>query len=207
MENAIKRVAARFRTQKEATESRYERRIPQTHHIIPWMVSNAANSINRFQVGTDGKTSYERWKGKRFTKVIAEFGGCIQGLLLGSVGTEKRATRWIDGIYLGVRDETAEARQTVDEETLAVLCLYFPRAHGCGATAGQARQADPAECRPARARRVAMRRHDSTGSVGRGGSRLRNRLRGRRERPHQAREHGSAGRKGCCSKPANRTVL
>jgi hypothetical protein len=43
-----------------ALESRYKRKITEEHNIIPWLVKEAADSINRYQVGSDGKTRRER---------------------------------------------------------------------------------------------------------------------------------------------------
>ena len=37
-ENAIKRIAGQFRARREATESRYQRRIQGDHPILPWMI-------------------------------------------------------------------------------------------------------------------------------------------------------------------------
>ena len=35
------------------------------HPIYPWMVEYAAVVLNRFEVGHDGKTAYERSKGEK----------------------------------------------------------------------------------------------------------------------------------------------
>ena len=108
VENAIKRFAGQFRTLREALETRYQKRITQEHHALPWLINYSSGCINRYQVGSDGKTSHRKWKGKDFNRVIPEFGECILALKLDSVGKAKSKVRWIEAIFLGVREETGE---------------------------------------------------------------------------------------------------
>ena len=37
-----------------------------THPIYAWLIIYASYLLTRFHVGVDGKTAYEKWKGKRF---------------------------------------------------------------------------------------------------------------------------------------------
>ena len=108
VENAIKRFAGQFRTLKEAVESRYQQRLTPEHHCIPWMINYASGCINRYQVGIDGKTNHRRWKGKDFDRPVCEFGECILALKLDSVGKQKSKVRWVEAIFLGVREESGE---------------------------------------------------------------------------------------------------
>lgn len=58
---------------------------------------------NKFQVGRDGKTAYERAKGKKFNKEICEFGDCIlfrRGK--SNSKTNKLDPKWFEGVYLGM---------------------------------------------------------------------------------------------------------
>ncbi len=48
--------------------------IPSKHAIVPWIVEYAALLLNRFEAGRDGKTSYERSKGKKSKLLGIEFG-------------------------------------------------------------------------------------------------------------------------------------
>ena len=107
-ENAILQVQGQFRVIKDALESRIGVRITGEATCVPWMVSHAAALINRYHVGLDGKTNYQRWKGKRFAREVAEFGEQVLYLRAGSRGIDKFNTRWEDGVWLGVRDETGE---------------------------------------------------------------------------------------------------
>merc|ERR1712115_409691 len=87
---------------------RYGRRIRRDEHIVPWMIRHAAQMRNRIAIGTDGKTIWKRLRGKEFKREIAEIGECVHYLEAGTAGKNKFDTRWHDGTWLGVRDETGE---------------------------------------------------------------------------------------------------
>ena len=53
-------------------ESRIGVEIPSDHDVIPWIIEYSATIINKGQVGADGKTAYERLKGKS-AKVMVPF--------------------------------------------------------------------------------------------------------------------------------------
>ena len=75
---------------------------------VPWLIRHAAETIDRFAVGSDGKTNYQRRKGKKFGGSVMEFGESIMFLRAKSVGKEKFDSRWEDGIWLGIREESGE---------------------------------------------------------------------------------------------------
>ena len=56
VEGAIRMVKAQVRTMRLALQSRYNTVIGEDHPIVAWMVAEAADSINRYQIGADGKT-------------------------------------------------------------------------------------------------------------------------------------------------------
>ena len=45
--------------------------------MIEWIVELAPILINRCLVGHDGKTAYERLRGRVFNLIVAEFGECV----------------------------------------------------------------------------------------------------------------------------------
>ena len=69
----------------------------------------AAFLLNRFEVGRDGKTSFERCAGKKAKVLGVEFGEGIfwkkkrEGGALG-----KLSSTWTDGVFLGVRGRSGE---------------------------------------------------------------------------------------------------
>ena len=93
------------RTLKLAFESHVGDKVPSDHDVIPWMIEYAAVLLNRCQVGEDGKTSYERLKGKAASIPGLEFG---ERMLWRSTAPAKDRKHkldsvWKDGIFLGQR--------------------------------------------------------------------------------------------------------
>ena len=74
IENAIGRVQGQIRTVRDALESRIGERVKGNDGVFTWLVRNAAASMNRYQVGSDGRTAHERLRGRRFRRDMAEFG-------------------------------------------------------------------------------------------------------------------------------------
>ena len=70
----VQEVAAQIRLLKLILESKLQYKIPIGHPIIAWIIEFAPHSLNFFSVGRDGKTPYERLKGRRFRVPMAEFG-------------------------------------------------------------------------------------------------------------------------------------
>ena len=93
---------------KDALETKIGARLTPNSTIIPWIVAHAARTMNRYQVGTDGKTAYRRWKGKDFKREVAEIGESILYLKAGTQGKHKFVPRWEKGVWLGVRDESSD---------------------------------------------------------------------------------------------------
>ena len=110
-ENAVQRIEGQFRTLKDALETRIGERLQHGHPAVEWLVMHSSDTLNRYRIGTDGKTSYQRWKGKIFKRVVPEFGEKVFYLRLGSLkeqGRDKGESRWNEGHFLGVRNETGE---------------------------------------------------------------------------------------------------
>jgi hypothetical protein len=109
VENAIKNVQGQFRVIKDALESRQGRRIDGEHPVVPWMVMHAASVVNRSRKDDEGFSAYRRWKGREFTKPVAEFGECVLYAPAASAGKDKFDARWKEGVWLGVRMESGES--------------------------------------------------------------------------------------------------
>ena len=109
VERAIQSVQGMIRTIRSDIEGRWGVKIDATHSIWPWIAEHAGFLLMRFEVGRDGKTAYERLKGKSAK---------VQGMAFaeGILWKRKRAggplgkltCMWEDGIYLGVKATTAE---------------------------------------------------------------------------------------------------
>merc|ERR1711973_507294 len=77
IERAIQEVQGQVRTIKSAVEGRYKEEIAPDHPAIPWMVTHAAGTLNRYQVGKDGMKEYRRLRGENHEVKVAEFGECV----------------------------------------------------------------------------------------------------------------------------------
>ena len=110
IERAVQSIEGQVRVLKIAVERRWKAEIPVDHPVLAWAVEYASFLLNRFEVGHDGKTAYERLKGKRATTLAIEFGEKVlwkmtahQGGALG-----KLSSTWRVGVYLGVRGKSGE---------------------------------------------------------------------------------------------------
>ena len=74
VERAIQSVEEQVRVMSSALEGRWKSDIPVKHAIWPWLVEYASYLLNRCGVGSDGKTAYERIKGKAAHFADHEFG-------------------------------------------------------------------------------------------------------------------------------------
>jgi hypothetical protein len=98
-----------MRVLKDGLEFKWKVDIPDDHPVLTWMVGYSSFLLNRFEVGSDGKTCYERLKGKHAKTNGLEFGeGLFFKMRAKREGIGKLASVWEDGIYLGVRAVSGE---------------------------------------------------------------------------------------------------
>ena len=76
-ERAVQDIEEGARAHKLDLESKVGKPIPVTHNILSWMVENVSDVINKQMVGSDGKTAFERLKGKKYKGEFLEFGSNI----------------------------------------------------------------------------------------------------------------------------------
>ena len=101
---------AQIRTLKSAMETNYQIKINNRHPVLAWMVLHAGSLITKFHVGSDGRTPYQRLRGKPWNTAGVEFGECIfyQPLVEESGKLAKLEDRYRDGIFLGYKDGSNE---------------------------------------------------------------------------------------------------
>ena len=108
-ERAIQSVEGQARVMKNALEDRLGVRLPAKHPIMPWLFEWSALVLNRYEVGKDGRTSYERCKGKKAKTLGLEFGESVLWKRKPSGGhLGKLTSLWEDGVYLGIKSGTGE---------------------------------------------------------------------------------------------------
>ena len=76
-ERAIQSVQGQVRVLKLALEKRWGMAIPHRHAVVPWIMEYAGFLLNTFEVGHDGKTSFERLKGRKSKVLGIEFGEAV----------------------------------------------------------------------------------------------------------------------------------
>ena len=74
IENAVQDGQGQIRAIKLGLEARIGEEITETMAILEWMIPQAADTINRFLVGDDGRTAYYRVRHKNFHGKVYEFG-------------------------------------------------------------------------------------------------------------------------------------
>ena len=108
LERTIQTVEGQVRTMRGALESRLNRRLVPGGVLFSWLVMHAANLINLYEVGKDGRVPYQRFRGRKLHPEMIEFGECVHYLPLNHLEMGKAEPRWKDGIFLGVRLESSE---------------------------------------------------------------------------------------------------
>ena len=64
IERAIQGVEGMVRTMKFALEKRLNTTFESSHPVMAWIIEHAAETLNRYQVGEDGRTAYELTQGQ-----------------------------------------------------------------------------------------------------------------------------------------------
>ncbi len=73
------------------------------------MVIHAVSVSNKGTKDDEGFTPYRRWKGREFTKPVAEFGERVWYTPAMSAGRDKFDVRWREGVWLGIELERGES--------------------------------------------------------------------------------------------------
>ena len=110
VEKGVQQIEQQLRVLKFCLQDRIGASIPSTSPIMSWLIPHAADSLNKLEVGADGKTAYERLRGKRYKGEIVEFGSIVRFRLPGILqsGHGKLEPRWAEGLWLGKRWESDE---------------------------------------------------------------------------------------------------
>ena len=107
IERAVQSIVGQARVIKTALERRTESDIPIDHPIVTWIFEHAADVLNKYQVGADGRTAYERITGKHIHEERVEFGERVFYRPLGG-DRGSMQVKWEPGLWLGKRWGTTE---------------------------------------------------------------------------------------------------
>ena len=109
IERSVQSVQGMIRTMRSALEEKWGVKLEAEHRVWPWLVEYAAYMLTRAEVGADGKTAYERSRGKMAKLPGVEFGEGVMWKRRREGGPLGKLTcMWDDGIFLGVKGSTGE---------------------------------------------------------------------------------------------------
>ena len=109
-ERAVQALGEHVRVLRAGLQGRLDMVIRGSHPVMTWLVQHAADCISKYQVGEDGKTGYERLKGKPFSRPSVEFGEKVHFKKSAKGQKEhKLDMKWNEGHFLGFHWRTSEA--------------------------------------------------------------------------------------------------
>ena len=120
VERAVQGIEGQMRTMKSALEDRLRTKLKPDDRVLMFLAEYAAHLVNRLEVGKDGKTAYERSRGKRATVIAVEFGERLLWRVRRVGKQEKMNARWDYGVFVGIRPESGEVLVAVKEGIQAV---------------------------------------------------------------------------------------
>ena len=96
-ERAIQSMEKLITVHKLLIETRISEKLSVGHPLFAWF---CADLHNKFQIGSDGTTAYQRLKGKHSSQVMVEFGMAGMFRVCGKVQGSSMGDRWFHGIFL-----------------------------------------------------------------------------------------------------------
>ena len=84
-------------------EERANIKLQATDSILLWLIRWVAMAYSRYKLGTDGKTPYERQKGRKCVLEVVPFGEFVQYKQLGETAADRKSleSSWSEGVWLG----------------------------------------------------------------------------------------------------------
>ena len=125
VERAVRSAQEQVRVLKSALDARYGKKVPGDHAVLPWLMDYSGILLTRFRVGSDGKTAYQRVKGKPFKLALPEFGENVL-FMLPRTKTEKKHKmdpKFETGIYVGLRQNSNELYVGNDKGVIKVRTI------------------------------------------------------------------------------------
>ena len=115
VERAVRNLKEQVRTMKSDLEGRLKRVMTEgegsDRSLLCWMIEHAGCLLRRFKIGSDGKTSYERVKGRKSNRMMVPFGECVWWMPMRPQSKEPTNLdpRVEEGCFVGLREASDEA--------------------------------------------------------------------------------------------------
>ena len=124
----MKIVRGVFRTLKLCLEARLGKYLPVAHAITAWLLQHACTVINARCRGPDGRTAWQRVKGRSFRQLPLGFGECVL-YKLPSKGPQSTpdgnmGSRWLEGVFLGYNRSSNSYIVATEAGTVSARSLY-----------------------------------------------------------------------------------
>ena len=102
MESAVGIWQGQLRTIKHYIEEKMKKQIEVDSVLFSWLVPFCADITNKFRIGSDGRTAYEKITEHKFKSNIVGFGELVDLILETNKGDMHKAhSRMQQGIFLG----------------------------------------------------------------------------------------------------------
>ena len=104
-------VSEQVRVLRSGLESKIKAKLPGSHPVMCWLVEHSTDLLNKYQRGEDGRTAYQRLRGKVWDHQMVEFGEKVHYKInLKSRDKEyKLESRWGEGFFMGIKWRTGES--------------------------------------------------------------------------------------------------
>jgi len=107
-ERGVQTIEGLVRSHKLELEEKIGAEVKVESPVFAWLVEHAADLHNKFHVYADGKTSYEKVKGRKYKGEILEFGQAVHHRVPGKTQGGLMAPRWLPGTWIGKRFSSEE---------------------------------------------------------------------------------------------------
>jgi hypothetical protein len=119
-ERAVQTVEGQVRAMLIALERRLQGKVSVFHRVMTWLLEHAADTLNKFAVASDGRTAFERVKGKRYKGEMVEFGRKVMCKIPCKPEGGLMQERWVRGVWLGKRFMSDEHLVVVEDGSVCV---------------------------------------------------------------------------------------
>ena len=112
VERSVRTIKEQIRTMKSDLEGRLGRKLDGGDRgVLCWMIEHAGALLRRYKVGADGKTAYERVKGRASKRFMVPFGECVWWMPLRpqTAQPSNLDPRVEEGCFVGLREISDEA--------------------------------------------------------------------------------------------------
>ena len=118
-ERAVQQIECIVRTHKFALEQKLKRKLPSKQLIMTRLVEHGADVLNKYLVGKDGRTAYERVKGKTYSGEMYEFGRKIYHMSPGKHSGGSMEARRCTSTFLGKLPRSDESMVFTEDGKVA----------------------------------------------------------------------------------------